>query len=281
MLNSLLQTLAEILATGTALASTEQIDFSHPSMFLREAGRGSSLNLHLYDVRASRQMPSMGRQVERHYEGGRPVARIQRGASWFDVSILLTVRDQTVLGEHRLFSEALSLLMRHPSLREEFLASDLQGYGDLPISLSRDPPIDIGSLWSSLSAPIRPAIYLTVTVPFNPWKKTTVPLVVERHLGESSRFPGSMGEELAARQVAIAGLVKNELTRRPIKKVKVMLEGTEKAVTTDLEGLFFFENLRAGSYILQLKRFGYQTQNCNVLVDQKIDTPKEIFLMPS
>ncbi|PZD70850.1 hypothetical protein C1752_08844 [Acaryochloris thomasi RCC1774] len=281
MLNSLLQTLAEILASGTALASTEQIDFSHPSAFLRETGRGSSLNLHLYDVRASQQMPLMGRQVERHYEGGRPVASIQRAASWFDVSILLTVRDQTVLGEHRLFSEALALLMRHPVLREEFLVSDLQGYGDLPISLSRDPPIDIGSLWSSLSAPIRPAIYLTVTVPFNPWHKTTVPLVVERRLRESSRFPDSMGEDLAAHRVAIAGLVKNELTRRPIKKVRVMLEGTEKSVTTNPEGLFFFENLRTGSYVLQLMRFGYQAQSCSVLVDQQIDTPQEIFLMPS
>lgn len=281
MLDSILQTLAELLAGGTALTSTEQIDFSHPSAFLSGAGKGASLNLYLYDVRASRQLPVMGRQVERSFEGGRPVANIQRGANWFDVSMMLTVRDRTVLGEHRLFSEALSLLMCHPCLREEFLAQDLQGYGNLSLSISREPPIDVGSLWSSLSTSIRPAIYLTVTVPLNPWKKTTVPLVVERHLGESSRFPGSMGESTVVRRVSISGLVRNHLTRKPIKRVNVTLEGTEQTATTNPDGLFSFENVRAGNYVLQLQRFGYQAQDCSVLVDQNIDTPKEILLMPS
>ena len=111
MLNSILQTLAEMLTNGTVLTSTEQIDFSHPAS-LENSNRDQLLNLYLYDVRISKKMPSNGRQVERHFDDSRQVAEVSRAPSWFDISIVITARDRTVLGEHRLLSETLLLLMR-------------------------------------------------------------------------------------------------------------------------------------------------------------------------
>ncbi len=64
MLIFVLQTLAEILAGGTSLTSTEQIDFSHPSN-RREEGAGPTFNLYIYDIRESKQFQQSGRQVER------------------------------------------------------------------------------------------------------------------------------------------------------------------------------------------------------------------------
>ena len=280
MLNSILQSLAEILANGAVLTSTEQIDFSHPAN-LENSNRDLSLNLYLYDVRISKKMPSNGRQVERYFDESRQVAEVCRAPSWFDISIVITARDRTVLGEHRLLSETLLLLMRSRILREEFLTPDLRGHGNLSLSVTNDPPIDVGSLWSSLSIPIRPAIYLTVTVPFNVWRKTTVPLVTERRFGVNNSNPDISKSGSTTQKLAIAGIVKNNLTSKPLKRVRIMLQGTEKSVTSNEEGYFIFEDLTSGNYILHLKRTGYHLKTCNVFVDRESCIPKEILLIPS
>ena len=279
MLNSILQTLAEMLTNGTVLNSTEQIDFSHPAS-LENSNRDRSLNLYLYDIRINKKMPSNGRQVERHFDELRQVAKVSRVPSWFDVSIVITARDRTVLGENQLISETLLLLMRSRLLHEEFLTPDLRGHGNLSLSVTDRPPIDVGSLWSSLSVPIRPAIYLTVTVPLSAWRTTTVPLVTERRFGvNSSVSDGSSEAEI--QRVAIAGIVKNILNSDPLRRVQIVLEGTGKSAISDKEGYFFFENLTFGNYTLHLKRVGYQPKSCDVFVNEESYVPKEILLMPS
>ena len=279
MLNSILQTLAEMLTNGAILTSTEQIDFSYPAS-LENSNRDRSLNLYLYDVRISKKMPSNGRQVERHFDESRQVAEVSRAPSWFDISIVITARDRTVLGEHRLLSETLLLLMRSRLLREEFLTPDLRGHGNLLLSVTNDPPIDVGSLWASLSVPIRPAIYLTVTVPFNVWRSTTVPLVTERNFGVNNSVAAVSKSGSRIQRVAIAGIVKNTLNSKPLRRVRVILQGTEKSVTSNEEGYFIFENLTSGHYILHLRRSGYEPKSCNVFVDGESCIPKEILLMP-
>ncbi|MEH1870709.1 beta-sandwich domain-containing protein [Nostoc sp.] len=280
MLNSILQTLAEMLTNGSILTSTEQINFSHPGS-LENSNRELSLNLYLYDVRINKKMPNNGRQVERYFDDSRQVAEVSRAPSFFDISIVITARDRTVLGELHLLSETLLLLMRSRVLREEFLTPDLRGHGNLSFSVTNDPPIDVGSLWGSLSLPIRPAIYLTVTVPFNVWRKTTVPLVTERNFGVNNSIPAISRSGAKTQRVAIAGIVKNTLNSKPLKQVRVILQGTEKSVTSNEEGYFIFENLASGNYILQLRRFGYQFKTCTVVVDEKPCIPKEILLMPA
>ncbi|AUB42194.1 Outer membrane receptor for ferric coprogen and ferric-rhodotorulic acid [Nostoc flagelliforme CCNUN1] len=280
MLNSILQTLAEMLTNGSVLTSTEQINFSHPGS-LENSNRELSLNLYLYDVRISKKMPNNGRQVERYFDDSRQVAEVSRAPSWFDISIVITARDRTVLGELHLLSETLLLLMRSRILREEFLTPDLRGHGNLSLSVTNDPTIDVVSLWNSLSIPIRPAIYLTVTVPLNAWRKTTVPLVTERNFGVNNSIPAISRSGAKTQRVAIAGIVKNSLNSKPLKRVQIMLQGTEKSVTSNEEGYFMFENLTSGNYILHLRRFGYQFKTCNVFVDGQPCIPKEILLMPA
>lgn len=279
MLNSILQTLAEMLANGAILTSTEQIDFSHPAS-LENSHRERSLNLYLYDIRINKTIPSNGRQVKRHFDESRQVAEVSKLPNWFDISIVITARDRTVLGEHQLLSETLLLLMRSRTLHEEFLTPDLRGHGNLSLSVTNDPPIDVGSLWSSLSVAIRPAIYLTVTVPFNVWRTTTVPLVTERRFGVNDSASATKSET-KIQQVAIAGIVKNILNSKPLRRVSIVLEGTEKSVVSNEEGYFIFENLTLGNYTLSFERFGYQSKSCDVCVGEKSSVPKEILLMPS
>ncbi len=278
MLISLLQSLAEILAGGTSLTSTEQVDFSPPGS-RRDEVTGAILNLYLYDIRESKQVQHSGRQVERHMDRGRlQAATVSWTPSWFDVSLLLTAWDSTSLGEHRLLTEALTLLLRHRSLREEFLSPELRGYGNLSMSVCQEPPVEVGSLWSSLTVPFRPALYLTVTIPFEP-ELTSAPLVIERILSIQNQMHKNGNSN--SKKVAIAGLVKSAKTNLPLPNADISITGTEKFTTSDREGVFFFEDLRPRNYVVTLSCSGYRTQNSNFLVDSQTYTFKEILLAPA
>lgn len=279
MLTSILQTLAELLAGGTMLTSTEQIDFSHPAM-LSDRNTGPLLNLYLYDIRESRQFQHSGRQVERRLSEERSTtAFVNWSPSWFDVSMILTASDHTTLGEHHLLSEALSLLLRHRSLREEFLVPDLQGHGNLTMTVALEPIVEISSLWSALTVPLRPALYLTITVPLTPQSALT-PLVRERVTRAISTWNDTQDIRTLTKQVAIAGIVKSAITSDALSDVTVELLGTEKSTTSNREGLFFFENLTLGHYRLRLSCTGYQSQPCAVLVDSQMYSFKEVSLNP-
>lgn len=279
MLVSVLQTLAEILAGGTSLISTEQIDFSRPGS-RRDEGAGPLLNLYFYDIRESKTVQHSGRQVERHSSESRPqTAKVSWSPNWFDVSLLITAWDRTVLGEYHLLTEAMSVLLRHRSLQEHFLTPDLRGYGNLSLSVAIAPPIEIGALWSALSLPLRPALYLTITVPFTSSGAIT-PRVWERIISFQPDRNGSGNSQVLTRQVVVAGIVKSAATAQPLTNIAITILDTEKNTVSNPEGFFFFEDLRHGSYILNFQHPGYESRNCNILVDDGSTTFKEVLLVP-
>ncbi|MGB3655923.1 MAG: Pvc16 family protein [Rivularia sp. (in: cyanobacteria)] len=278
MLIFVLQTLAEILAGGTSLTSTEQIDFSHPSNH-KEAGVGPTLNLYVYDIRESKQMQHSGRQVERKLTQTIQSAPVKWFPTWFDISILLTAWDRTAFGEYHLIGEAITVLLRHRLLREEFLVSELRGYGNLNMTVAVEPQLEAGSLWSALTIPLRPALYLMVTVPFVP-ESNVVPLVLERIFDMQNQF-GNGSVETITRKVAIAGVVKSALTNQPLLEAEIKVAGTQKSASSTKEGLFYFENLSLGNYILLLNCQGYLPLQVNILVDSENCNFKEILLTPA
>ncbi|WP_325034770.1 Pvc16 family protein [Nostoc sp. 'Lobaria pulmonaria (5183) cyanobiont'] len=143
--------------------------------------------------------------------GQRP-ATVNWAPAWFDVSLLLTAWDRTALGEHHFISEALTVLLRHRTLEEEFLVPELRGYGNLNLTVALEPPIEIGSLWSALNVPLRSALYLTVTIPFEP-QPTPVPLVWERIFNLRNQSSCDSDSLVLTRRVAIAGIVSVRLVR--------------------------------------------------------------------
>ncbi len=277
MLIYVLQTLAEILAGGTSLNSTEQIDFSHPSNRKEEAA-GPTLNLYIYDIRESKQMQHSGRQVERKITRALQPAPINWSPNWFDISILLTAWDRTTLGECHIISEAITVLLRHRLLREEFLVSGLRGYGNLNMTVSLEPQVEAGALWSALTTPLRPALYLMVTIPFEA-EKALVPLVWERIFQTTNQL-GNGSTETIVKKVIMAGVVKNAVTNQPLENVEIKLTGTRESTASSKEGLFYFENLDLGNYVLLLNCEGYLPLEVNALVDTQNCNFKEILLNP-
>ncbi len=161
MIPAVAQTLAEILAGGTSLLSTEQIDFNHPG--LQEEAIYPRLNLYCYDLRASASVEGDRRQLGSQSQG----SASKNSLIWFDISFLVSAWDRTALGEQRLLSEALALLLPLRSLAEDFLPPALRSFGNLPVAVSAIEPSKTAALWSALGVPLRPAFHVTVTIPIN------------------------------------------------------------------------------------------------------------------
>lgn len=156
MLTAVAQTLAEILVGGSSLSGTEQIDFNHPC---RLQPKSSTLNLYCYDIRENQQMSPLK-------QSNQGLENAQDPCTWFDISFLLTAWDSTALGEQHLLSEALTLLLDHRFLPEAQLAPALRGLGTLPLKVSAIDRFEAAAFWTALGIPLRPALSVTVTVPF-------------------------------------------------------------------------------------------------------------------
>ena len=165
MIPAVAQTLAEILACGTSLNSTEQIDFNPPCL---QSAAELGLNLYCYNIRESNPLQPVDPRIafNTNCEERTPISS-NSSPVWFDVSFLVSAWDCTALGEQRLLSEVLILLLRHRLLREELLAPELRGYGSLPIKIASVSPIDTVALLNSLGVPLRPTLHVTVTIPFD------------------------------------------------------------------------------------------------------------------
>lgn len=150
MIPAVAQTLAEILVGGTSAIGMEQIDFERPRGGLN---KGARLNLYCYNVRENQQMQDSHPQTD-------------GSTIWFDLSFMVTAWDCTALGEQRLLSEALTLLLPHRCLPPARLAPALRGKGKLPMRISARELSEAAAIWTALGLPLRPGLYLTVTVPF-------------------------------------------------------------------------------------------------------------------
>lgn len=165
MIPAAAQTLAEILSSGTSLVSTEQIDFDHPG---QRQNLRPGLNLYCYDLRESNTIQCSSQLVSGMNLQAQPDSSLENHhLRWFNVAFLVSAWDFTALGEQHLLSEALTLLLPHRSLREDLLVPVLRGYGNLSMTVSADLAINAVALWSALGVPLRPALYVTVTIPFS------------------------------------------------------------------------------------------------------------------
>jgi hypothetical protein len=70
--------------------------------------------------------------------------------------------------------------------------------------------------------------------------------------------------------ISVYGSVKDEKTLEPLIGVNIILEGTEKGTTTDLDGLYELTNVTPGSYNITASYLGYLTNTrSNVIIQSK------------
>jgi len=166
MIPAVAQTLVNLLTSGTSLDNAEQISFS-----LMESHLRPGLSLYCYDVHPANQKlcnsPEDGVQQAGAIQPSiAPSVTSDQGRSaGLNISFLITAHDQTMLGTQQLLSEALLTLCQYESIPEKLLAPTLQGYGALPLIVCQMP--NPAALWCAMGLPLRPAVYITITVPLN------------------------------------------------------------------------------------------------------------------
>ncbi|ACK69261.1 conserved hypothetical protein [Gloeothece citriformis PCC 7424] len=175
MITAVAQTLADLLTRDSTLLSTVQIDLSHPSKRLDVR---PALSLYLYDLRQSAEGNNSNvTNIEKDDHKNQLVQTVSNpSVFWFDLSYVIIPWDWTNLGQQRLLSEVIKWLLSHPTLRENSLAPELQGYGDLSIRVA-SLIFDVPALWNALKLPLQPALYITIKTPF--------PIYSEECLSES------------------------------------------------------------------------------------------------
>lgn len=171
MIDDLDRTVEELLKRelSPALVGQVAISFSAPdSDFPPSSVTLPAVDLFLYDVRENLELRNTGFVVERHDDGRvtkrRPLTRV-------DCSYLITAwssesSTSRSLDEHRLLSEVMKVLLRHPTIPEMLLQGGLKGQEPpLPSSTLQPGRLQsVAEFWQALGGKPKAALNYTVTI---------------------------------------------------------------------------------------------------------------------
>ena len=147
-----------------------------------------ALDLFLYDVRENRELRTNEPAVER--DGSDAVTK-RRPAVRIDCSYLVTAWASDAQNEHLLLSEALKVLLRHPTIPSDALEGSLQGQ-DRPLPTSTLQPSllqSVGEFWQAMGGKPKAAFNYAVTISMEVFEAVEGPLVVEKtiHFSQYTR----------------------------------------------------------------------------------------------
>ena len=186
MIDDLDRTVEELLRRELSPGLVEQvgISFAAPdSEFPPSSVSLPAVDLFLYDIRENLELRNTTWTIE-HRDDGR--AFRVRGMVRVDCSYLITAwasqgSNTRALDEHRLLSEVMKVLLRHPTLPEVLLQGSLKGQEPpLPSSTLQPGRLQsVSEFWQALGGKPKAALNYTVTigvVPSAPLEAETVVL---------------------------------------------------------------------------------------------------------
>ena len=186
MIDDLDRTIEELLKRELSTSLVEQvaISFAMPdSEFPPSSVTLPAVDLFLYDIRENRDLRSTEWILERQDNG---TATKSRAPVRVDCSYLITAWSSEssttrALDEHRLLSEVMKVLLRHPTIPEVLLQGSLKGQ-EPPLPSSTLQPGRLQSLaefWQALGGKPKAALNYTVTIGVVPVRpiETEVPVI--------------------------------------------------------------------------------------------------------
>jgi hypothetical protein len=171
MIDDVDKTLKELLTRElpSDLISQVNISFAAPDdQFPPQAVTLPAIDLFLYDVRENRELRSNEWLVERQSDGTttkkRPPVRIDCSyliTAWASKSSTTPAED-----EHRLLSEVMITLLRHPTLPSAVLQGRLEGQKPpMPAATLQQGRLQsLGEFWQAMGGKPRTALNYTVTI---------------------------------------------------------------------------------------------------------------------
>jgi hypothetical protein len=262
MIRDLSETLAALLAAPDLPAELREalVSFEHPIDTFNPDR--PTVNLFLYELKENRELRS-NQPVVRRQNGS---ALIRRPAVRVDCHYLLTAwpgdptGSEGALRGHRLLSQALAALARHPTIPADVLVGQLRGQEPpLPMLVAQpDGPANPAEFWSALGSRLRPAITLCATVAMEAFEAEPAALVRARVL----RFPP--GEDF----VALDGRVVDE-TGHGLFDARVELLGAGLQAVTDELGHYRLERVPRAAFTLRVRASGFAVQDQPVVLPEQ------------
>jgi uncharacterized protein DUF4255/carboxypeptidase family protein len=233
---------------GKIAADDVDIAFDAPLKAWVGARTRPTLSFFLFDIRENTELRSTSPQTLR--ANGRGVHRVPPRR--FDLRYLVSALTTVVEDEHILIWRTLSMLMKNPTLPDEFMPEAIRSLG-LPVTGKIAGPEDSPrplDVWSALENPPRPSLIYVVTVPLDLELEVSAPLVLTR----TERFKHvSLPEAVPDIRVQIGGRVRN--------RKGVLLAGANISVegragsdtTTDAAGEFALKEVMPGRLTLKIQ----------------------------
>jgi hypothetical protein len=222
----------------------------------------TTLDLFLYDIRENTALRSNEPEVVRNgfmAETRRPPMRV-------DCAYLVTAwpvgGTDLPLQEHRLLSQALQVLIRHPTLPTVHLVGQLTGQEPpLPLLV---PEVDglksAGEFWTAMGNQLRASFTILVTISVPALPSVTGPVVTTK----TGRFaPALDGDTETLLQVG--GRVLDGSGDGVAGAVVDLLDTGSRAMTND-EGRYLLSQVPAGNRSLRVAATGFQIQTQSVPV---------------
>jgi hypothetical protein len=171
MIDDLDRTLEELLKREfpPTLISQVAISFAPPDNQFPPAGVvPPAIDLFLYDVRENRGLRDNEPLLERQSSGAvvRKPSPVRIDCSYLITAWASSSSTSAALDEHRLLSEVLRVLLRHPTLPKQILQGVLQGQQPpLPTATAQAGQLQsLGEFWQALGGKPKAALHYTVTV---------------------------------------------------------------------------------------------------------------------
>jgi hypothetical protein len=280
MIRDLSETLQAILddkelETSFPELAEAQIAFERPSEQFNPSQ--TTINLFLFDIRENMAL----RRNEPIVERSNGKALIRQPPKRIDCSYLVTVwaagstGPKLVLEEHELIGQVLQVLMRYPTIPENFLQGSLKEQGvPLPLSvggMNKGEVKDPADFWSAIGNKLRPSLVVTVTIELEASEPETAPLVSTQRLRFGLRDPEANNgvlTETVEELFRIIGLV-TDAKGKPLAGATVTSGEAGLNATTNEEGRYELGMIPGGTYSLSVSA-GKQSQSFEI----EIPAPK-------
>ncbi|MBE2198360.1 MAG: DUF4255 domain-containing protein [Anaerolinea sp.] len=254
MIADLDRTIEKLLAAEIPIKNGEiDVKFEQPKREWSARLARPTINFFLYDVRENNILRQHQWQQTATTNGRSPdnITQLKRTPYRFDLNYMITTWATEAQDEHRLLTNCMIALLRHPILpRAHFVGEmETQPY-DIQARLGyHDKLTNPAEVWSSLDNEIRPSLSYTVTIAINPWVTVARPVAHTFTLRAGQKNNGQhLNQETASETISIRGVITK--ADHPQTGIEVALKGTGLFATTDTEGQFYLNALQPGDYTL-------------------------------
>ncbi len=251
------ESLRSLLLDDVPLDPAEvEISFDRPTREWSGRLAGPTLNLFLFDIRERTDFRDDAWRVSRTAAG---VVTRERQPRRVDLSYTVTAWTREPEDEHRILGRVLASLYRNPALPEEHYRGALEGM-EISIPLRAMPPDHLQKstdFWGVMDNEMRANLTWVVTAPLDVFAPYSGPMVRTRTLRVGRLAANETVDEsdLLSREMHhVGGIVHREDNEAAgVAGVRLAVEGTGVAATSNDDGKFSFSPLAEGSYDIRVE----------------------------